>query len=459
MDSPTAFSSDVILDRSLLQRKETPLRYSWAITIAIFLMPGVVSALSLDEALTIAREQASKLQMLDAETRQAQAIYQQSFQALLPTISADAIWLRADSSLISPVPLPSFGAPMGIQRTDLGPVDGTLTGVQIVQPLYNADALKLRKAAELSMDASHRAEQWGAQAMRLEVARQYFHILRLAEHQKAAGMSLLAASKAARLAEGGYQQGLASRLDMEQAAAEYAAAEARVAQAEAAIQQARYGLKSLLGLAPQKWFELTDSLPHPLPPVNIGVPAPRKDLQARKLAVEAADARTNASEAAWIPRLNLLARQQWAQGNELLDDAEGWLLAVNLQWTLFDGFGRQGRIAEARALAEKARAVMGETRRRIYREQAIAMSQWQAGFSIWQAAKKSVQAAERAAQLATRRYEEGVGSMTDLLVVRARLDHERALLIDSHYQTVLAAMNYYLQNGRDPLLVSGKEPL
>ena len=108
---------------------------------------------------------------------------------------------------------------------------------------------------------------------------------------------------------------------------------------------------------------------------------------------------------------------------------------------------------------EKARAELEETRRRIQREMAVAMSQWQAGFSIWQAAKKSVQAADRAAELATRRYEEGVGSMTDLLAARARLDHERASLIDSRYQALLAGMNYYLQNGRDPLLASGKKPL
>lgn len=435
------------------------MRYCWTITIAICLIPGVVSALSLDEALTIAREQATILQTLDAETRQAQAIHQQSYQAFLPIISADAVWLRADSSLITGVPVPTAGAAMGIRRTDLGPVGGALTGVQLVQPLYNADALKLRKAAELNVNARKRAEQWGQQALRLQVARQYFQILSLQEHEKAARLSCSAARNAALLAEASYQQGLASRLDMEQADAEHAAAEARLAQALAARQQAQYGLKSLLGIAPLKSLTLTDSLPYPLPPTAIGEPAPRKDLQARKLAVEAADAETRASEADWIPRLNLLARQQWAQGDQLLDDAEGWLLAVNLHWTLFDGFRRQGRIAEGRAEALMARIELEETRRRIYRQQAIAMSQWQAGFSIWQAANKSAQAAERAAQLATRRYEEGIGSMTDLLAARARLDRERAALIDSRYQAVLASMNYYLQNGRDPLLASGEKPL
>ncbi len=430
------------------------MRYSWLITIVVFLIPGGASSLSLDEALTIASEQAVTLQMLAAETRQAQAVQQQSSQAFLPIISADAVWLRADSSLITGVPVPTAGVPAGLQRADLGPVEGTLTGIQIVQPLYHADALQQRKSAELTVNARRLSEQWGRQALRLEVARQYFDILRLQEHEKAAVRSLSATSEAARLAGAGYQQGLSSRLDMEQAEAEQAAGEARVVQAQTTLQQAQYRLKSLLGMAPQRSLELQDAMPYPLPPTPAGEPLLRKDLEAHKLAVAAADASTSAFEADWIPRVNLLARQQWARGSELLDRADGWLVAVSLQWTLFDGFGRQGRTAEARSKAQKARAQLEQTRRRVHREQSIAMNQWQASFSIWQAAKKSVQAAERAAQLATRRYQEKVGSMTDLLAARARLNRERALLIDSRYQTVLSAMNYQLQNGHDPLPAS-----
>ena len=428
------------------------------IIIVLLLIPEVISGMSLDEALNLAGEKATSLQILAAETRQAQAIHQKSSQAFLPTISADASWLRADSSLISGVPVPVVGrSSIGLRYTDLGPVEGNLIGMNIVQPLYNADALQQSKAAKLNVNAHRQSEQWGSQALRLEVARQYFDILRLREHEKAAAQSRAAANKAALLAKAGYEKGMASRLDMEQAEAERAAAEARVVQAQAAMQQAEYGLKSLLGLAPNKSLQLKDSMPYPLSPTAIDKPVLRKDLQARKLAVKAADTRTSAFEAEWLPRLNLLARHQWARGNELIDEADGWLVAINLQWTLFDGFGRRGRIAEARAGAQKARVELEQTRRRIYQEQANAMSQWQAGFSIWQAAKKSVQAAERAAQLASRRYEEEVGSMIDLLAARARLDRERALLIDSRYQAILAGMNYYLQNGHDPLSASGRK--
>ncbi|WP_404366843.1 TolC family protein [Marinobacter sp.] len=409
--------------------------------------------MSLTQALEVARQEAITLQTLSAETRQAEAVRQQSSQAYLPSISTDASWLRADSSLITGVPVPTLGIPPTIQHTDFGPVEGTVTGVQVVQPLFNADALQSSHAASLNVDARRHAEQWGRQAIRLEVSRLYFNILREQERVDAAQMSYAAARKAATLAHASYQEGLASRLDTEQADAELAAIQARMEHTRADREQAQLELKALLGMAPEQELTPSTPLPRPPPPVNLNAPLARKDLQARETAVEAAHANTRASQAEWIPRVNLLARQQWVEGDQPLEgDADGWLVAINLHWTIFDGFGRQGRIAESRAKEQQARIELDGIKRRIQREQAIAMSRWQASWAGWLAARKATKAASRAEQLALRRYEEGIGSMTDLLAAQARLDRQRMTLIDARYQAVLAAMNYHLQNGYDPIL-------
>ena len=433
------------------------MRYIQTLIAAVLIIPGAASGLSLDEALLIAREQSTTLQALDAETRQAEAQHTQSAQAFLPTLSADASWLRADSSLITGVPLPVPNLPNAIRPVDLGPIEGSITGVQLVQPLFNADALQQRVAAGLQVDARRRAQQWGQQAIRLEVTRQYFNVLRLRSQQQAAEQSRIAAAHAAKTAENSYEQGMAARLDVEQARAELAATQASVSQTVAAAQEAEYQVKSLLGIATGQPLNLDTPLPNPPVPKGTETSSTRTDLEARRLAVRAADRQTQAAEAEWLPRVNLLARQQWAEGNEPLDgNADGWLVAINLQWTLFDGLGRQGRIAEASAHAQKARTELEETRRRIEREQAIAISRWQAGYAAWQAAEKATVAARKAARLANRRYQENLGSMTELLTARARLDQLRTELINARYQAVLAAMNYHLQHGRDPLLALGK---
>ncbi|MBS3803553.1 MAG: TolC family protein [Oleiphilaceae bacterium] len=427
--------------------------YKWALILASLLVPATISAMSLTRALEVAGQEAVTLRALAAETRQAEAVRQQSRQAWLPSVSADASWLRADSSLITGVPVPALGIPPTLQRTDFGPVEGTVTGVQVVQPLFNADAIRLRHAASLKVEARRHAEQWGQQAIRLEVARLYFSFHRARKQVGATRTALDAATKATELAHSSYQQGLASRLDTEQADAELAAIDARLEQTQANRQQAGLELKSLLGMAPEQALELSTSLPRPSPPVGLETVLPRKDLRARQTAVEAAHADTRASEAEWFPKVNLLARHQWVEGNEpLAGDTDGWLVAINLQWTIFDGFGRQGRIAESRAKEHKAQTELEGVRRRIQQEQAIAMSRWQASWAGWHAALRATEAAGRAERLALRRYEEGVGSMTDLLAAQARLDRQRMTLIDARYQAVLTSMNYYLQNGYDPIL-------
>lgn len=433
--------------------------YRWAIILASLLVPAAISAMSLPEALEIARKEATALRALSAETQQAEAVHQQSAQAYFPSISADASWLRADSSLITGVPVPAVGIPP-IQRRDFGPVEGALAGVQVIQPLFNADAIALRNAASLKVDARRRAEQWGHLAIRLEVSRRYFNVLREEEGVEAAQTAHRAARKASTLARASYREGLASRVDLEQADAELAATEARIEHARTKRQQAQLELQSLLGMAPTKKLDLSTRLSGPPPPVHIGDSLARNDLQARKIAVEAARADTRASEAERLPRLNLLARKQWAEGNEPLDrDAEGWLVAINLQWTIFNGFGRQGRIAESRAEEQKAQVELDRIKRRIQREQAVAMSRWEASWAGWHAARKGTEAAQQATRLASRRYEEGIGSMTELLAAQARLDRQRMTLISARYQAVLAGMNYHLQNGYDPLLaVEGQLP-
>ena len=424
----------------------------WAFTLASLLVPPTLSAMSLTQALGIAGQEAIALRALSAETRQAEAVHQQSRQAWFPSISADASWLRADSSLITGVPVPSPGIPPTIQRTDFGPVEGTVSGVQVVQPLFNADAIQLRRAASLQVDARRHAEGWGQQALRLEVSRLYFNVLRAQQQVEATRTAGDAAREAATLARTSYQEGLSSLLDTKQADAELASITARLEHARANRRQARLELKSLLGMTPDQELTLSTPLPRPSPPVSLDAAQARKDLQAQQKAVAAAHADTRASEAGWIPRVNLLARQQWVEGNEPLEqNADGWLVAINLQWSIFDGFGRRGRIAESRAMEQKSRTELDGIERRIQREQAIAMSRWQASWAGLRAAQKAVEAGSRAEQLAVRRYEEGIGSMTDLLASQARLDRQRMALIDARYQSVMASMNYYLQYGYDPI--------
>jgi outer membrane protein TolC len=424
--------------------------------VLFFLVSSVqAKELTLEQALDLAKKNTTELQILDAEHALATASFQRSAQAFLPKISIDTTFVRTDSSLISDIPVPLPGLVPRLSYRDFGPVDGMIRGIQVIQPVFNADALKAREQANKLVQARRMAYEWGEQVIRFQVAGSYYAVAVSQADERAARMALEAALKAQAMATGAYQEGFAAKLDVVRAHAEVAAGRARIGTAEAQVRKARINLAVLLDLPPQEHFILTGDLPEPLPPLEERTPSKkRSDLKAREAEQEAASAGVDKAKAQRLPRINLLARQQWFDGDDPFDmSADGWLVAINLQWSLFDGLGNQGEIAEARARKTLARIGVEHTRRMIEKEQQLAISEWQAAWSAWQASVNALTAAKEALKLAHRRYEENLGDMADLLSTQAALYQRRLEYTRYHYNALLASMNYCLRYGKDPLTV------
>jgi len=89
----------------------------------------------------------------------------------------------------------------------------------------------------------------------------------------------------------------------------------------------------------------------------------------------------------------------------------------------------------------------------VLREQEQTHSDWHAAWSAWQASTKALESATIAATLARRQYEEGVGSMNDMLVTQAQLHQRRVDHVRLQYRAFLVSMKSYLAHGLDPLEV------
>lgn len=425
----------------------------WFAVILLLASPALGRELSFAEALDLADRDATQLQTLDAEQEIAEGAYQRSAQAFLPRIRADATWLRADSSLVQDIPVPEIGLPPRIVLRDYGPVEGVVSSVQMVQPVLNVDAWKARKQADLAREARRLARRWGAEVMHVSVAARYFAVAVHEHSVTAARMALQAARHALRLARASYREGIVAKVDVYRARAELEGARARLSNEEAEWRAARIDLATLLGLPHHDAMILTSPLPEPSPPVEPAMsPTPRTDVRTANVQLDVADAALEKETARWFPRVNMVARQQWFDGREPLDvDSEGWLLAVNLQWNLFEGMDRKGAIAEAKARRKLSRIELERVHREVRRDQEQTRSDWHAAWSAWQASIKALESATIAATLARRQYEEGVGSMNDMLVTQALLHQRQVDHVRLQYRAVMVSMNVYLAHGLDPL--------
>lgn len=420
----------------------------WVLAASVY-----AGELPLDEALDLAEKNATHLQTLNAEQALATATHQRTAQAFLPKISADAAWFRADGSLFDDVPVPSSGLPPRMRFPASGPVEGSIGGIEIIQPVFHADALKARKQAARGVEARRLSSRWGRRLLRLRVVEHYYAVSVRQTAEKAARMALETAQQARELADAAYREGLVSKLDVLRADSEVKMRRARADVAKADRREARIAFKTLLGLSPREPVSLVTDFPERAPPGTAPVfPTERSDLLAWKAKHAAAAAGLEKAKAEWLPRVHLLARQQWVDGDEPFNlQGDGWLVGFRLQWVLFDGWGRQGKIAEARARETLARIRVERARRTIAQEQAQSLDDWRAAWSALQASDKAKEAAAEALTLARRQYQEGVGNMTDLLATQAALHQRRLEYSRYQYKVLMASMNHSLRHGLDPL--------
>lgn len=406
--------------------------------------------LSLEDALDRARAENPELLINRARIARAEAVQRQTLQGVLPTVSVDASYLRLDTSLLDDIPVLEPGLPPLLARRDLGPVEARVASIQMVQPLVNVGAWNARRQAGRQADAARLVLRRAQDEVTLAVIETYFGA-RTAERQvEAEQRGLATAERALRQAEAGFEEGLVPPVDVLRARSRVLEMEARVASAESQIVAAHALLRQVLGIEGDGRLPLADPVPAPprsLPPApsEAEVLARRSDIRALQETASAARYGVQRSRAAYVPDVNLLLRYQRVETDQPLDLAEsGWLVGVNLRWTLFAGLGQAGAIDEARAAEEEARTELYAQRLLASGEILEARAQWEAELLGWDRASSGVEDAEAALALTEARYAEGLDDMTSLLQAQAEELGAVTREINARYNALVSAQRYRL---------------
>lgn len=259
------------------------------------------------------------------------------------------------------------------------------------------------------------------------------------------------------LAQGRYDVGTVTRSDVLLARLDLNRAEVAVLQAEQRLEEARLGLRRLLGGAlPDRPLELTTTF-QVFPPAYDA-----EDLVARALrdhpslresrAQQQADAaQLWMARSAYLPSLQLQYSIQRTAADTLdfvfSDFAEQSYVGVALNWQVFGGFERYNQTSRANAALQSARAE--EVGRALQVEQDVrtAHSRLLTAYASHQAAQLSVELAAEDLRLGEGRYRTGTGSFVDLVDARTRSALADAELIGTTYDFYLALVQLELATG------------
>lgn len=223
--------------------------------------------------------------------------------------------------------------------------------------------------------------------------------------------------------------------------------EADLLQAEAELDRhdARLQLGLHLGWSPETLPVPTDSLKTAPPPSLRGAAtAGRADLRAREAAVEAAEARRQGADLAYVPDLAAFAGYS-IHGRDLFgDDGTDWSVGVALRWTLFAGLRRPAEAEAASAALEDARLEHREAVREARGELQLTRRAVETAREGLEASRSAREAALAGRDLVRRRFEEGLATPSDLLQAEARAARMRSRAVEAlaEYNIALARLAF-----------------
>jgi outer membrane protein len=196
---------------------------------------------------------------------------------------------------------------------------------------------------------------------------------------------------------------------------------------------------------------ISQPLPRELPPVftqDIVSTAlnSRPELQQLNKQVSAAKEGVRAARGGYLPRADAQVgygadKSRLTQSSREYD--EGLRAGVNLEWKLFDSMATQGRVAQAEALANRARAELDAKTLAITVEARKALSAIEEASELLNASHKVIEQAQEAYRLAKERASVGAATQLELLDSEVALTKARTneLFARHSVQTALATVN------------------
>ena len=305
------------------------------------------------------------------------------------------------------------------------------------------DLLRAAAAAEL--------EQTIEQVL-LDVKERYFAVLlarsQVGVRQKAVDLLQEELRNAkARLASGTVSDFIVLRAEVE-----LANAKAPLIRAKNQTRLAAYELERILALQPGEITEPDDSAMLKADPVRMTLEdaqaqarESRPELVKLELQVEAAKRQVSAQQADYLP--SLFATGGYAvEKDRFADDStsslDGWVAGAEATWNIFESFGTQARVDQARAQVEIARSNLKQAKVDVSVEVQRAFASLEEAQELVRASQKVETQGEESTRLAIRRVEAGTGTQVEVLDAQLALTDARNNSVQALYDYNIAVARF-----------------
>jgi outer membrane protein TolC len=327
------------------------------------------------------------------------------------------------------------------------------TALTIQQPLYDPSTAPLREMAVKDAEKGSLGLEEARQNVAFQVFRTYLEAQKAAAQHTAAEQSLGEARENMRLATVRSGAGIGLKSDELRARTHLATMESRLISAANNLVLAQMRLAVAVG-------NPTGSRIEPAEPFSgfsgafqeeeliAAALESRSDLRQSQAELDRSGAAVKLARSAYLPSAGAFASYQMnAENTPFGSDNDAWAAGISLKWQIFDGFRR---------CREKDRANAGRAAATEMLEQSVKEATYQVQESLLrreemekrrEVARHALLDAEETVRLLSRRFENSLATMAELLDAQSALDQTRASLVESEANHAMAGGQVYYTSG------------
>lgn len=414
------------------------------VLLCLALPISAANAETLEEAWSVALSADKSLQSVRSRTLAAQATVSAAKARRLPSIDVDAAFTQLDDT-----PGLDLSA-LGLTLPDAVDHDNFLAAsAQLNLPLYTGGQISNGiDAASAALEANRDQETAAVQNLKLAVANNFVLVLRASHAVNVANANVESLQGHAKDVQNLFNKGLVPQNDLLAVQVSLANAQQQALQTRNGLDIAKAAYNRQLGRA----LDAEVVLDEVMPPVD---PLARVD-DLDQLTATALDRRSElsalinqssalsyqgqAERASMRPKVGLNATYRYLE-NDALDDENLASVALGVSWALYDGGLATHRATALEQQAQAARELNEDL------DSGIRLQVRSAWLSINEAqrrmvvAEKAVKQAEQNLKVARDRYQNGIGTNTEVLDAEALRSVSHLNNNDARYDAALARLN------------------
>jgi len=327
------------------------------------------------------------------------------------------------------------------------------TALTLQQPLYNPSTAPLREMAVKDAEKGSLELEGTRQRIAFKVFRTYLEAQKAAAQFRSAEQSMGEARENMRLATVRGAAGIGLKSDELRARTHLAVLESQLITASNNLVLAQMRLAMVVGIKTPDRIEPAEpfsgfSGTFQAGELTTAALENRSDLRQARAELEKSTAAVRLARSAYLPSAGAFASYQMnAENTPFGSDNDAWVAGVSLKWQIFDGFRRcreqdrasAGRSAAAETLENSEKEAAYQVQESLLRRAEMEKRR--------EVARHALLDAEETVRLLSRRFENSLATMAELLDAQSALDQTRASLVESEADHALAGGQVYYNAG------------